>query len=396
MGPIDCCKPLAVYRNSCCDFLISKESIGMIAGSIVLALGFALRHYLNIGQIPFFALTGSGTVILSASFLSSCVRNCCSKKARETRSLQSKYYNQLYKGNTLHSATQDKDGGDIRKLRQLGFSVNAQIDKGRTPLHLACLNGKVESVRALLAEEEDVESVNVNAKDDKGDTALHYAAHNDKEEIVSLLVNHPCIFVNSQNNEGNTPLHVALKANIIENIKLLIEKANLNTRNNQEQTVLHLAGSKEAVTLLIERTKHTNPKDKEGKTPPFYFISAINSGAFCTILEWVSPEEEIHGRRKAPNKEYNWSIDINHQDNEGNTLLHTLIEKFFWACKNQLFRTVEMPKLIIMLKALMELQPDLTLKNKKGQTAPELLETYRSSSDFQTISQIINRNHATS
>jgi ankyrin repeat protein len=68
-------------------------------------------------------------------------------------------------------------------LLDKGANCNAKDYSGRTPLHVAAVNGKEECVRLLLGSGADVEAKNVN-----GQTALQLAAAHQQTVIMTLLI----------------------------------------------------------------------------------------------------------------------------------------------------------------------------------------------------------------
>jgi hypothetical protein len=78
-----------------------------------------------------------------------------------------------------------KDGSVFRLLLEHGADINVQSQTGRTPLHWASFNGRLEVVRLLLEHGADVE-----AKNNDGKTALQEAADRRRNEVVELLREH--------------------------------------------------------------------------------------------------------------------------------------------------------------------------------------------------------------
>lgn len=85
-----------------------------------------------------------------------------------------------------------------------GIDVNIVDKKGRTPLHFACYEASLNSVKRLVQC-----NINVNAIDNKGNSALHYACTKKCPEIVKQLVSSGAD-VNLENTDGETPLHMSL------------------------------------------------------------------------------------------------------------------------------------------------------------------------------------------
>src|SRR5437763_9308344 len=72
--------------------------------------------------------------------------------------------------------------------------------EGRSRLHDAVIDGKIEDLTSALREGADV-----NLKDNKGWTPLHFAAQEYYVNIAQLLIRHGAD-VNAQDNYGNTAL----------------------------------------------------------------------------------------------------------------------------------------------------------------------------------------------
>jgi ankyrin repeat protein len=92
-------------------------------------------------------------------------------------------------------------------LRHAVVDANQTASDGRTPLHIACQEGRAGCARLLLS----LPSIAVNlAEDADGATALYAACVGGELECVQLLLAHPDIRVNQQTTEDLwTPLLVA-------------------------------------------------------------------------------------------------------------------------------------------------------------------------------------------
>ena len=100
-----------------------------------------------------------------------------------------------------------------------------------TPLMLAVRDGHVEIVRVLLAHER----VDVNqARTRDGGTALLWACHTGHVEIIKLLLAHDGIDVNQASTSGVTPLFTACAEVHVEAIKLLVAHEGIDV--NQPRT----------------------------------------------------------------------------------------------------------------------------------------------------------------
>ena len=89
--------------------------------------------------------------------------------------------------------------------------------KIRCPLHMASMNGHVESARLLLHLGADA-----NARDRQGRTAVHFAVMFGHQEVLELLLCHGSD-PTATDEAGNTPLSLAAMNGLNQAIMLLIE-----------------------------------------------------------------------------------------------------------------------------------------------------------------------------
>ena len=100
-------------------------------------------------------------------------------------------------------------------------------------LHILASAGKKELLLRLLQANFDV-----NARDEKGCTPLMKAAENGKQDCVQLLLEHGAD-VYMQDKEGMTaPMHSVFAGHQID---VLLERADLDVKDNDGYTMLHLA-----------------------------------------------------------------------------------------------------------------------------------------------------------
>ncbi|XP_010783505.1 ankyrin repeat domain-containing protein 27-like [Notothenia coriiceps] len=104
--------------------------------------------------------------------------------------------------------------GRMESLLLLHYKANtdAQDNNGNTPLHLACMYGHEDCVKAMVYY--DVQKCRLELQNDKGDTALHIAARWGYEGIIVVLLENGAntdVF----NKSRDTPLHCALNPKIL-------------------------------------------------------------------------------------------------------------------------------------------------------------------------------------
>ena len=84
----------------------------------------------------------------------------------------------------ISSLEQGKVLGLVTTLLQAGYNPNQPDQKGRTPLHLACLEGSQELISALIEANADLTS-----RDHTGKIPLQYALKPRNKAVVDLLLN---------------------------------------------------------------------------------------------------------------------------------------------------------------------------------------------------------------
>ncbi|EFX78100.1 hypothetical protein DAPPUDRAFT_7064, partial [Daphnia pulex] len=119
-------------------------------------------------------------------------------------------------------------------------NVNAQDKEGHTALQTAILRMSKRAVKELL----NHNSVDVNVKNGANKTALHFASlWNDIPLDLLRIILEKSTNVNAQDANGNTALQLAIVKKCEAMIKELVnhKDVNVNLKNNQNQTELHVA-----------------------------------------------------------------------------------------------------------------------------------------------------------
>ena len=255
----------------------------------------------------------------------------------------------------------------ISRAVEEGADINAGNEWNTTPLMLAVHFGALNIVKALLENKADPNVINY-----RNETALRIACQKNAIDIINTLIDHgadvneedvnganllmnyldkksntvneiPILKllierganVNHQKEDGESVLMVRLKEKEIFEF-LIAEKADLNLRNKDGNTLLHIAIEKkdiELVKYLLEKNANVNIQNFMGDTPLMQAIYFDQTEIIGLILE------------KKP--------DLNLKDREGMTALVHAIDK----------------KQIDTVKSLIEKKADINIKDNKGYTS---------------------------
>ena len=177
-------------------------------------------------------------------------------------------------------------------LYEHGADVNVRGYEEWTLLHSASRNDFVDTARWLCNHGADA-----NAQIKSGWTPLHLAAWNKRLEIVQMLLEHADI--HSRNPRGEVALHLAACASErfysrhyqlnLNTLQLLLDHgAGVNTTDNEGSSPLHHSsfrggdnfsfpaiGSVEGTRLLLEHGANIDAEDNNGNTP---FLMALEAG----------------------------------------------------------------------------------------------------------------------
>ncbi|CAG2111920.1 unnamed protein product [Medioppia subpectinata] len=189
----------------------------------------------------------------------------------------------------LHKAALLNDEEKVRKYIK-SIDVNARDSSDRTPLHLATVNGNLKIIRTLIEA-----GAHVNAQDNDGKAPIVKAIECNHEDLVQFFV---CVGADTEVADyetGNTPLHWALSMGAVKAAQYLLRNAkqlDVNKRNNQNETCLHLAVKlpQNCVILedLIANGTHLDARDDRQKTALMIATANENLQAVNTLLKYGS------------------------------------------------------------------------------------------------------------
>lgn len=175
------------------------------------------------------------------------------------------------KGRTPISYAAEKGRFDlIDLLQEAGANPNLPDENSLTPIAYAAQNGHRKAIEILLNNEKTLP----NQKGKDGKTALHHAVENQHIEAIKFFLCNKDVDINLADQKGDTPLHYAVKNEDLEIIKLLLEQSdriNPNLQNFEGLTPFALAAQKNIVStleiLLDNKDVDINREDQKGNTP---------------------------------------------------------------------------------------------------------------------------------
>ncbi|WVY98996.1 hypothetical protein V8G54_031147 [Vigna mungo] len=166
--------------------------------------------------------------------------------------------------------------GNVDELERLMREDMLVLDRiallgAETPLHIASMRGHVSFVQKML----ELKKQFVYELNQDGFSPMHLASANGHE-----LLSFAPLTVQAKTSRGETPLHIAVKSNQFDAVKFLVKHAKalnmerevLNDKDNQANTVLHIAASRKQyqivdMLLVAKKVMVVNSVNEREMTP---------------------------------------------------------------------------------------------------------------------------------
>ena len=191
----------------------------------------------------------------------------------------------------------------VELLIDAGADIEVTDDKGRSPLHTACLNGNIAVVKMLVKA-----GAEVRATDNEGSTCLHIASYYGRTETLRYIAGLPGVDVNHADENGMTALHwEGKKKGHPAVVQALVDAgADLEAKNSLGRSPLLVACESRKIAivkLLVKAGAEVRTTDSVGNT--------------CLMLASYFGHTEIMSYLVGLPE-----VDVHHAANGGETALH--------------------------------------------------------------------------
>ena len=249
------------------------------------------------------------------------------------------------------------------------IDINSNNRLNRTPLQTAVLANNIAFIRQISNGGADIEH-----QDASGNTSIHLAVIEDLGVIVEYLARLKAR-VDTANFSGDLPIHSASLSASPEVIEILIDYgADITKRNNSGRSPIHLAvysQNLQTAETLIKQGADVEIPDSNNNTP-LHYVAYAGLTTELNIDSSSSLDSQTQGNQTDDQTRDGTDVvdmidlllksgaNINAQDNEGNTPLHsaTLIGQ------------------ITTIESLLLAGADPTITNNSGQTPLQLAEKF--------------------
>jgi len=232
----------------------------------------------------------------------------------------------------LHYAIEANALKLVLELLKNGANVNARTNEGNTPMHIAVQLNNIDIGRAV----RKIQYYNPKLLNNEGDNALILAVKQSKIKMLHVLLTSPDNY-NEQDKEGKTPLHyacmnsspcivhklqdrtkgsirdvygdipltIAIKYNNERAVDMLWHSVHFDasTRDNQQNTLIHMACRHENLSLLeiiSSLTTDFNAKNMYDETPLHIACSVNNLTAIKMLKEKYVDRNALDVRGRTP------------------------------------------------------------------------------------------------
>ena len=220
---------------------------------------------------------------------------------------------QNYKGDTaLHIVCRMRTGRELQFLEVLtstpGIYHTLMNLEGNAPIHTACMNSRLESLKVLLS----CENCDPNQQNIKGDTALHIVCRmrtGSELQFLEVLISTSGInstIVNNEGivpfevvgNDGNTPLHNTCAEGNAALVELLMKKGvDIQKSNGQGDAPIHIACKcfqlNSLKTILGSKDCDPNQQNREGNTA-LHIVCRMRTGSELQFLDVLTSTPGIN------------------------------------------------------------------------------------------------------
>ena len=178
-------------------------------------------------------------------------------------------------------------------------SIDEVDAEGNTPIMLACVTGRADVVRLLLARHASLCIFNL-----EGLSAIHIASQGRHAEIVDLLLRANIDVRNVTTMQGLYPLHVACAASAPDVMSVLLKwGATVNVLDRAGSTPLMYAVRAHAIgcaRLLLQAGAETTAQDVNGWTALHWAASVGDRRLAQLLLQHKAPMDAVTVRMQTP------------------------------------------------------------------------------------------------
>ena len=183
----------------------------------------------------------------------------------------------------------------LTDLIQLGANVNACDQSGRSALHLASAEGRLEIVEYLIQEK-----ANIKIKDRWGSEPLHEACLAGHSAVINALVRAGAILSSDFKSEMEMKIRAFAAQGKLADMKRVIDSGFwYDAADYSGQTALHIASENnrfEIVEYLLKIGADSNAVDLFGRTP-LMIAKKGNHRTLVELLQTTKTDNKIENRQ---------------------------------------------------------------------------------------------------